>query len=121
MSEKADLQAFLQFYKKSTSRLQKSAKTFNRTLKKDPNPIVRTFKEDLADLNEGGKMLRGVLVGLGYRLAGGAADDENENPSDPLALAFEIFQTGILRLTGRRMWRGQRPSAWATWVYITPI
>ena len=96
MSEKADLQAFLQFYKKSTSRLQKSAKTFNRTLKKDPNPIVRTFKEDLADLNEGGKMLRGVLVGLGYRLAGGAADDENENPSDPLALAFEIFQTGIL-------------------------
>ena len=92
MSEKEDLNLFLSFYKESTARLTKAAKAYNRSLKKDPNPIIKTFREDLADLNEGGKMLRGMLVGLGYSLAGG----KDLKESDPLSLAFEIFQTGIL-------------------------
>lgn len=92
MASKDDLKAFLSFYGESTARLKKAAKAYNRNLKKDQNPIVRMFREDLADLNEGGKMLRGALVALGYRLAGG----ENPADSDMLALAFEIFQTGVL-------------------------
>ena len=92
MAEHDVQKLFLAFYKESTARLRKAAKTYNRSLKKDPNPIIRMFKEDLADLNDGGKMLRGMLVRLGYHLAG--AEDLSE--SDMLALAFEIFQTGVL-------------------------
>lgn len=92
MTHEEDLKAFLAFYKAGTARLQKKAKAYNKELKKDKNPIIRMFREDLADLNYGGKMLRGMLVGLGYVL-GGADDIEK---SDDLALAFEIFQTGVL-------------------------
>ena len=67
-------------------------------MRKEPNPIIRPFREDLADLNTGGKMLRGMLVNLGYQIAvhmnGEAACNAAE--SDMLALAFEIFQTGVL-------------------------
>ena len=92
MNEQEDLKAFLAFYKESTKQLQKKVKQYNRTLRKDSNPILRVFKEDMADLNEGGKMLRGMLVRLGYRLSG----REDLEVSDPLAIGFELFQTGVL-------------------------
>lgn len=91
-SDENDLKAFLEFYHESQNRLKKKTAEYNKSLRKDTNPLVRTFKTDLADLNAGGKMLRGMLVGLGYRIAGHADTEE----SDGLALAFEIFQTGIL-------------------------
>ena len=92
MAHKDEQKVFLDFYQTGVKRLSAIARAYNRSLKKDPNPILRIFKEDLADLNEGGKMLRGVLVGLGLKLAG---ETEIEK-SDYLALAFELFQTGVL-------------------------
>ena len=54
--------------------------------------------EDLADLNQGGKMLRGMLVVFGYQIAKHArgASDIDLSISDALAQTFEMFQTGVL-------------------------
>ena len=93
-----ELAAFSTFYSDSLNRLTKKTNAYNKILRKEPNPIIRPFREDLADLNSGGKMLRGMLVNLGYQIAvhmnGEAACNAAE--SDMLALAFEIFQTGVL-------------------------
>ncbi|MBR0378520.1 MAG: polyprenyl synthetase family protein [Lachnospiraceae bacterium] len=93
-----ELAAFSTFYSDSLNRLTKKTNAYNKILRKEPNPIIRPFREDLADLNTGGKMLRGMLVNLGYQIAvhmnGEAACNAAE--SDMLALAFEIFQTGVL-------------------------
>ena len=69
MRKDKNLEAFRQFYGETFARLEKKTKAYNKTLKKDDNPIIRPFMEDLADLNEGGKMLRGMLVVFGYRIA----------------------------------------------------
>ncbi len=93
-----ELAAFSAFYSDSLNRLTKKTNAYNKVMRKEPNPIIRPFREDLADLNTGGKMLRGMLVNLGYQIAvhmnGEAACNAAE--SDMLALAFEIFQTGVL-------------------------
>ncbi len=87
-----NLNSFLAYYRATGRRLAAKMKKYNRSLRKDGNPVVRVFREDLADLNEGGKMLRGVLVTLGAKIAGA----EDPEIGDDLALAFEILQTGIL-------------------------
>ena len=89
---KDNLKEFLDYYENVKKRLVKKNRRFNRSLTREKNPVIRMFFSDLADLNDGGKMLRGMLVTLGYALAGG---QETEYPDD-LALAFEIFQTGVL-------------------------
>ena len=89
---KADAQAFAGFYRASRKRLARKAAAYNNRLRKEKHPLLRTFMEDIADLNEGGKMLRGMLINLGYHLTG--CGDVRD--SDDLALAFEIFQTGVL-------------------------
>lgn len=89
---KDELNSFLEYYEVEKKRLIEKNRLYNKELRKDSNRAVRLFKQDLADLNEGGKMLRGMLVNLGYRLAGGT-DPEF---SDHLALAFELFQTSVL-------------------------
>ena len=92
-----NLQKFYDFYRASYGRLGKCAASYNRGLKKEKNPVIRVFMEDLADLNTGGKMLRGMLVNLGYQIARRTAGEEVDvSPSDALALAFEMFQTGVL-------------------------
>ena len=89
-----DLAAFSAFYSELLNRLEKKTEAYNQTLRKEKNPILRPFLLDLADLNSGGKMLRGMLVGLGYRIAvhrnGETTYDAEE--SDVLAMAFEMFQ-----------------------------
>ena len=98
MKKDRNLEAFMKFYSESYARLEKKTAIANRALKKEPNPILRPFMEDLADLNEGGKMLRGMLVGLGYRIARHARGDNafDITKSDALAQTFEMFQTGVL-------------------------
>ena len=98
MRKDRNLEAFRKFYEETYKRLEKKTHTYNRSLKKDDNPIIRPFMEDLADLNQGGKMLRGMLVVFGYQIARHARGaSEIELPiSDALAQTFEMFQTGVL-------------------------
>ena len=105
--------SFLNFYRETSARLKKKAADYNRALCGEPNALLAPIRADMADLNEGGKYLRGVLVALGYRIAaenclkdGGeprvSADDScpadpcAAEVSDALSLAVEIFQTGVL-------------------------
>ena len=98
MRKDKNLEAFRQFYEETFERLEKKTKDYNRVLKKDDNPIIRPFMEDLADLNQGGKMLRGMLVVFGYQIARHArgVSDIDLAVSDALAQTFEMFQTGVL-------------------------
>ena len=98
MRKDGNLEAFRKFYEETYKRLEKKTHTYNRSLKKDDNPIIRPFMEDLADLNQGGKMLRGMLVVFGYQIARHArgASDIDLPVSDALAQTFEMFQTGVL-------------------------
>ncbi|MCR5293884.1 MAG: polyprenyl synthetase family protein [Lachnospiraceae bacterium] len=90
-------EAFAQFYKESFERLTKAAESYNREIQADVSPLLSPFREDFADLNSGGKLLRGTLVNLGYRIACRLRGKETEvSYSDGLALAFELFQTGVL-------------------------
>jgi geranylgeranyl pyrophosphate synthase len=98
MKKDRNLEAFRKFYEETYKRLEKKTHAYNRSLKKDDNPIIRPFMEDLADLNQGGKMLRGMLVVFGYQIAKHArgASDIDLSISDALAQTFEMFQTGVL-------------------------
>ena len=98
MKKDRNLEAFRKFYEETYKRLDKKTHAYNRSLKKDDNPIIRPFMEDLADLNQGGKMLRGMLVVFGYQIARHArgASDIDLPVSDALAQTFEMFQTGVL-------------------------
>ena len=51
--------AFTRFYKESARRLTKEINRTNRKMRKEKNPIIETMLSDVADLNEGGKLLRG--------------------------------------------------------------
>ncbi len=90
--ELQDIDIFRDFYNDSLRHLKRRAAAFNDRLLKEDHPLLTPFMEDFADLNTGGKMLRGMLVTLGYRLAG----NEDIQRADALALAFELFQTGVL-------------------------
>ena len=92
MTMKTQRNAFERFYLASHKRLQKKADSYNLKLAKDENPLLRVFRKDLADLNAGGKMLRGMMVNLGYKISG----QTDVKKSDALALAFEIFQSSVL-------------------------
>lgn len=98
MRKDRNLETFRKFYEETYKRLEKKTHAYNRSLKKDDNPIIRPFMEDLADLNQGGKMLRGMLVVFGYQIAKHArgASDIDLSISDALAQTFEMFQTGVL-------------------------
>ena len=84
--------SYREFYIVTRERLTEKMSSWNEGFCENRHPLLLPFRRDFADLNEGGKMLRGVLVCLGAFLAG----TEHPSDADPLALAFELFQTGVL-------------------------
>ena len=103
----AQTDAFMTFYRDSASHLAKRIEGWNEAWCKEPHPVLAPFFCDFADLNSGGKLLRGVFVHLGYALAKAEAafrqdgtekmlPAEGRAYADGLALAFEIFQTAVL-------------------------
>ena len=93
-----DMEMFMDFYGESSRRIKDKISAYNEDLKKEENPLLRPFFYDLADLNSGGKLLRGVFVNLGYKFARELAGDNDFDisKSDGLSMAFEMFQTGVL-------------------------
>ena len=53
--------------------------------------MKKYFLEYFKELNSNGKLIRGILVNLGYSLV-----KDNLDYSNYLALAYELFQTSIL-------------------------
>ena len=98
------MKTFLEFYNENGERLKRKIERFNDELIKEDKPLLLPFMKNFADLNEGGKMLRGTLVNMGYALTlepellgvDMKEDRHLYGESDALALAFEIFQTSVL-------------------------
>lgn len=88
----SNLEAFASFYQETKARIEEQVSARNREIVKEKNAMIRPFTEAFADLNTGGKCLRGVLVELGYKIA----SDHAVRYSDALAVAFELFQTAVL-------------------------
>ena len=81
---------FLDFYNKNKKDLEKIIIDFNNNLKED-NKLINNNLEVFKKLNSNGKLIRGILIELGYYLL----SDDISYAKD-LALAYEVFQTSIL-------------------------
>ena len=81
---------FLDFYNKNKKDLEKIIIEFNNNLKED-NKLINNNLEVFKKLNSNGKLIRGILIELGYYLL----SDDISYAKD-LALAYEVFQTSIL-------------------------
>ena len=82
---------FIKYYNEVKNKLNKKIEEYNNELKKENNSLIKENIDLFTNLNSDGKMVRGTLVNLGYKLK-----NEDTEYSYPLSLAFEIFQTAIL-------------------------
>lgn len=89
-----ELLSFLTVYQKNKQRLSSKMDSYNeKIVKQYANlPYVSKLMQEYVRMNQAGKFIRGALVNIGYSLFAG----ENAEPSDALALAFEILQTAVL-------------------------
>ena len=86
-----NLQIFSDFYKRTAKEINKYLKEFNESLVKDQTGYLKENLELLKNLNSDGKLIRGFLIALGYKML-----KEDVNYSYYLSLAYELFQTSIL-------------------------
>lgn len=89
--ERSNLARFLEFYGEVHRRLGENL-AGRQTKGEGGNRLIRTGEARLAELNDGGKHLRGALAYIGYRML----RDRPLEPADGLAEAYELFQTAIL-------------------------
>ena len=87
-----NINAFKNYYKEIKGNLNKKILESNNEIKKEKNLIIKNNIDLFANLNSDGKLIRGTLVNLGYKLT----NNTNLEYSNDLALAFEVFQTAIL-------------------------
>jgi geranylgeranyl diphosphate synthase type I len=86
-----NLQIFNDFYKRTAKEINKCLKDFNESLVKGKTGYLKENLELLKNLNSDGKLIRGFLIALGYKML-----KEDVNYSYYLSLAYELFQTSIL-------------------------
>lgn len=82
---------FIEYYKEESKKLNDYINRFNDELIKTDNNFLKQNLESFKELNTDGKLIRGTLINLGYKIL----KDDYEY-SYPLATSFEIFQTAIL-------------------------
>lgn len=86
-----NIEKFKNYYKETKKNIDSELDILNKRLVKDDNSLVKDNLELLANLNSEGKLIRGILVNLGYYLL-----KDNKEYSTSLSLAYEMFQTAIL-------------------------
>ena len=86
-----NLAKFYDFYKKTAKEINNYLKEFNESLVKDKTGFLKENLELLKNLNSDGKLIRGFLIALGYKIL-----KEDISYSYYLSLAYELFQTAIL-------------------------
>ena len=89
--EKKNIEKFNEFYKKISKEINRHLKEYNENLIKDKKGYLKENLEYFKNLNSDGKLIRGFLIALGYKIS-----KENIEYSYNLSLAYEIFQTAIL-------------------------
>ena len=89
MSDKT--KEFTKLYEKVKTSLDKKINDYNKFLVSDKKGYLKENLELFSDLNSNGKLIRGFLIALGYKML-----KDNIDYSYDLSLAYEIFQTAIL-------------------------
>lgn len=89
---KNDLELFKESYIKIKSDLEKVINKYNEDVVKNKKGYLKDNLDLFCNLNRDGKLIRGYLIALGYKLSG----KDNLDYSYPLSLAYEIFQTSVL-------------------------
>lgn len=89
---KSNIDLFREYYSIVSEKINKELKKYNNNLINEENEILKRNLDILANLNSNGKLIRGMLINLGYKLT---------NPDDiyysiNLSIAYEVFQTSIL-------------------------
>lgn len=84
--------SFKEFYKDTSSKLNKVINNYNNNLVSDKYGYLKDNLELFKNLNSDGKLVRGNLISLGYKMMG----NSNIDYSLYLSLAYEIFQTSVL-------------------------
>jgi len=85
------LELFKNYYLEEKELLDKKLDELNNKLLVEDNLLIKDNIKLLTNLNSDGKLIRGVLVDLGYYLM-----KNDRSYSNSLALAYEMFQTAIL-------------------------
>ncbi len=81
---------FKNYYNEIRDRIKDKIDIFNKKI--NENKILKDNIKLFSDLNSNGKLIRGTLINLGYRLI----KNEDNHYSDNLSLAYEVFETSIL-------------------------
>lgn len=87
-----NIELFYDFYKENKVRLETIIDNYNKSLLEGKSSYLSKNLELFSNLNSDGKLIRGILVNLGYEMM----KNESLDYSMPLALAYEIFQTSVL-------------------------
>ena len=87
----SNLTKFKTLYKKVTTEINKILQEYNESLVSKSSGYLKENLEYFKDLNSNGKLIRGFLISLGYKML-----KDNIDYSYNLSLAYEVFQTSIL-------------------------
>lgn len=82
---------FINYYKEEKEKLNQIINNYNKNVQIDSNNLVSENLKLFSILNSDGKLVRGILVNLGYYLL-----KDNKEYSNYLSLAYEVAQTAIL-------------------------
>lgn len=88
---KSNIEEFGSFYNKVKEDINKKLDKYNKDVLKGKSGYLKNNLEYFANLNSDGKIIRGLLIALGYKML-----KEKPKYSYDLALAYEVFQTAIL-------------------------
>ena len=88
---KSNIEKFNSFYNETSKEINLLLKEYNESLIKDKTGYLKENLEYLKNLNSDGKLIRGILIALGYKMV-----KEDIKYSYNLSLAYELFQTSIL-------------------------
>ena len=88
----SSIEAFSEFYKNTTSKINKEITKYNNNLLKNKEGYLKENLSYFTNLNSDGKLIRGLLIALGYKMV----SNKDISYSFPLSLAYELFQTSIL-------------------------
>lgn len=92
LTKQEPLALFNEFLQLNGKRLKQKLGNYNEAIIKESPQNFAQNMQYFTGLNSGGKMLRAVLVNLGYSFFG----KEDVEYSDELALSLEIFQSSVL-------------------------
>ena len=87
----SNIENFNNFYNETSKEINILLKEYNENLIKDKTGYLKENLEYLKNLNSDGKLIRGILIALGYKMM-----KEDIKYSYNLSLAYELFQTSIL-------------------------